>query len=113
MAKKILSPNQWLVRCDDESFIVTKALPLKSPDADVVCENHRVLYDKTTREYVWYFKEEVIRCPCWETIMTKMRTNSVDATGAPLLRCCEDSILYNWREGEEDIIGLWAGLVSG
>jgi hypothetical protein len=113
VAKKILSPNQWLVRCDDESFIVTKALPLKSPDADVVCENHRVLYDDTTQEYVWYFKEEVIRCPDWETIVTKMRTNSVDATGAPLLRCCEDSILYNWRDGEEDIIGFWVSLVSG
>lgn len=113
VAKKILHPNQWLVRCDDEGFVITLS---RTVDATLVYESHRVNCDIADGEisYALNFDGE-IEGSNWEPIGEIMQSVGLQraSSGAPLMQVCGNSLIYNWREGESSIIGEWVDLMKG
>lgn len=92
--------------------MVTLSRGAADPGAPVY-ESHRVIYDVTDGSYVLNFNGET-KCQTWEPIIGKMSSTGLQqARGAPLLRVCEGSRIYNWREGNDDIIDLWRGMMLG
>lgn len=112
--KKVLLPNQWLARCDDEGFVITISTqdPAEGGDPKIHYEHHRVVYDEVTTEYVLTYNGETTRFFAWETLVNKMNAIATSALHAPLIICLEDTVVYNWREGEYDIIAVWLRLIN-
>lgn len=69
-------------------------------------------YDVATSEYVLTENGEVIRFTTWNSIVERFGDASAAKKG-PLMAASEGSVVYNWREGEYDIIGLWIELLNG
>jgi hypothetical protein len=110
--QNILMPNQWLLRCDDESFVITISRQDPTDAAKITYENHRVVYDDLHKEYSLTYHDEVTRCDSWGPIARNINATLTAAGNAPLLICCRETVLYGFRKVDDDVIALWKGLLN-